>query len=478
MIAATLGLAAAFAAGASASTFPACNEALPAQAVTLVHVTDLHANYNPGPDGASPYARIRGYFESVKKTNPFTLLLNSGDDHEKGSVLDPLSKGQATRDLTREMRFDVRTLGNHDFAWGEPGVLDHARDPYAAVLASNVHYVGRDPLGFSATDYAEIRVGCVTLGFVGPISKPWNADDEPYAGHYPGFRARYDYAAQIRRVLKKRKNADAIVVLSHLGREDDLILARQVKGIDLILGGHTHGLTWEAIPVGRTQVVESGYAAKYLSREELTFDPATRRLTSLTHKLMRVDDDMPVNARIQAAVERERERWEPEAEVSPACACQDADAPRAAQVAASAALAELKADAAFIDKKTVWTPWKAGVLSAQQFLDAYKIERQPPGSPGFSSFYTVRVDGRILAELIRGADAARWAYRGPSAPRADRRYLVALPKRAALSPRSQLGAHAPFVRPRPAGELFEIVDGYARRRRAAGLCVDDGCTAK
>ena len=62
--------AAALAADAYAGTYPACDPSRSTQTVTLVHVTDLHAHYAPGEDGVSPYARIRGYFDSVRAAPP------------------------------------------------------------------------------------------------------------------------------------------------------------------------------------------------------------------------------------------------------------------------------------------------------------------------------------------------------------------------------------------------------------------------
>ncbi|MDE2143437.1 MAG: metallophosphoesterase, partial [Elusimicrobia bacterium] len=283
----------------TAAGFPACDPSRPVQTVTLVHVTDLHEHYGLAADGVSPYARIRGYFDSIRNENRDSLFMDGGDDQEKGSIAGQLSNGVASRDMIRAMGFDARVMGNHDFAWGEAGALDHSHDPHAVVLATNIRYVGKDPVGFGATDYAEIHVGCVTLGLVGPVTTPWNAEDEPFAGQYPGFRGNYDYAAAVRAALKKRRDADAIIVLSHLGREDDLKLAAAVPSVDLVLGGHTHGVTWEPISAGRAKYVESGHDAEYVTRVDLDFDPRTRRLIGLRHDLTRVGPDMPVDSAVQ-----------------------------------------------------------------------------------------------------------------------------------------------------------------------------------
>ncbi|MDE2511840.1 MAG: hypothetical protein KGL74_12020, partial [Elusimicrobia bacterium] len=116
-----------------------------------------------------------------------------------------------------------------------------------------------------------------------------------------------------------------------------------------------------------------------------------------------------------------------------------------------------------------------GSLAPQDFLDAFKVERQPPGSPGFNSFEIAEMSGSTLQAAVSGADPKRWVYLGPDAPLRGRLYRVALPRRAALYPRDELSLPGPLRGHVPAGEAFEILDRYAARRRAGGLCIDDGC---
>ena len=52
---------------------------------------------------------------------------------------------------TQAMEFDVRVVGNHDYAWGEDELLAYAQDETALVLASNTQYVGEKAQGFGVT---------------------------------------------------------------------------------------------------------------------------------------------------------------------------------------------------------------------------------------------------------------------------------------------------------------------------------------
>ncbi|HNW44717.1 MAG TPA: metallophosphoesterase, partial [Elusimicrobiales bacterium] len=341
------------------------------QTVTLVHVTDMHARYQPGPDGISPYARIRGYFETVRAENPGALLLDGGDAHEKGSLAEILSSGTATNEVTRALRFDVRVLGNHDFAWGEAVARDNMRDPSGAVLGSNLTAVRRSTAPVPAV-FMVRQVGCVRVGFFGFVPMPWNEADETYPGDFPGFRADHNYAAAARQLLQNYAGeADLVVMLSHLGNADDLLVAERTAGIDLVLGGHTHDWTWTPKKAGTAVVTETGPYAEFVTRVDIAFDVKARRVIRIGHELRRVGPGMPADPGVQAAIGGILRRYAPEAGRPVTCALQ-AGTPQSAAAAAARAVTELGlADAAVADSRTVWKPWPAGALSAQNFLDAF-----------------------------------------------------------------------------------------------------------
>lgn len=406
---------------------------LSTQSVTLVHVTDLHAHYNPGPDGVSPYARLRGYFNSVLKQEPGALFLDGGDDHEKGSLADIRSSGAATNEIVRAMRFDARVIGNHDFGWGEAAARDYLRDPYGPVLGGNL--VSLSTAGPSPAYFYVRTVGCVRVGFFGFVPMPWNELNETYPGDYPGFRADHDYAGAARRLLAAVKGqADVVVMLSHLGADDDLAVASKVPGIDLVLGGHTHGWTWSPKTAGGAAVTETGPYAGFVSRADIFYNLKARKVGWIKYDQRRVDASMKPDAGVQAAVEGQLKRRAPDAGLRVSCAAREADAPGAAAAAAAAVLRLGAADAAVADANDVWEPWKAGPLAAQDFVDAFAVERQPAGTHGFSSFYTATVSGADLAAIAARADGKRWVYAGPKTPEKGRRYTLALPRHLASRP--------------------------------------------
>ncbi len=156
--------------------WPACDPSATSQRLTFVHVNDLHANYTPvGEADVSPWSRVRHFYERTRVESPYTIFTDGGDDHEKGSVAELLSEGRSTLELVQAMAFDVRVIGNHDFAWSLDEVLDFSNDPHAVVLSGNHHMTGPDASRWGAEEFHVLTVGCVRVGFVGLTSEPWGA---------------------------------------------------------------------------------------------------------------------------------------------------------------------------------------------------------------------------------------------------------------------------------------------------------------
>ena len=144
---------------------PACDESAVQQTIRFVHVA---------------YSRLKSLHLTSLEGNPYTIFTNGGDDYEKGNVAEQVSLGRASSLATQAMEFDVRVIGNHDYAWGEQELLEYAKDDTALVLASNTQYVGESEQGFPAHKFGIIDVGCVKVGFLGLTSGPWNELDKEY----------------------------------------------------------------------------------------------------------------------------------------------------------------------------------------------------------------------------------------------------------------------------------------------------------
>ena len=460
-----------------AQGWPACDPEAALQTVTFVHVNDIHGNFNPTGDGISPVARIRGFVDRVKRENPFTVFTNGGDDFEKGSVAEVLSEGEATIEVVDALRFDVRAIGNHDFAWSKERVLEYSRSNWGPVLCGNVRYTGADPSRWGAVDFTAIDVGCVRVGFFGLVSKPWNERNEQYDGDFydTEFPSRWDPVEQARElVAAHRAEVDLLVFVSHLGVGTDREVAAAVEGIDVILGAHSHTLLAQPERIGQTLIVQCGSSAGVIGRLDIEFDLRARRRVSerflMTPNLPGI---VPHNERVQQVIESVMARWAPDADRTRGTVGASCDTARIGRVAARAAMAELSCQAAVVDLETVWKSWSAGALTQQDFIDTFKVERQPAGTAGFNAFYVANVRGSGLTELVARA-GERYVVAAPDAIDPDAWYRLAVQKILVTNTAYYLGVEIPLVDGNFAAEAWDLLDRFATQRTLEGRTLDEG----
>lgn len=454
--------------------WPDCDPAATTQTLTFVHVSDLHGSYALDAAGESPVARLRGYYEVVRDESPYTLFTDAGDALEKGSVAELLSAGAATREVIEALGFDLRTLGNHDFAWSLEETLALTRIAPTITLTSNTRYVGAQPERFGGVDFVALDVGCLKVGFLGVVSPPWSEQNEQVLQpFYPELESDYFYRNVLAEALAAhRDQVDLMVLLSHAGHASDLALSEALPGLDVILGGHSHDRTYAPEQPGHALVIHPGAYAETVARLDVDVDLASRRLAG--HRFVLVDNapgNLPASPGVQAAVEAILAAWAPEARVEVGRVKDRQDAWHIALLAARAAVARLGVDAAAVDTDDVWGAFEPGPVTQQDLADALKVERQLPGTPGISAFYVATISGHDLHRL-RLELPLYWASVTPWPLDHEATYRIALPKHTALAPEWHLPEGVTVTDASHVAEAWELLDAHARDRTAACLHLD------
>lgn len=455
--------------------WPACDGSATLQTVTFVHVNDLHGAFNPD-NGGSPLGRIRAYYLAARDENPYTVFTNAGDDYEKGTVAELMTEGRITRELIEAMQFDVRCIGNHDFCWSLESLLDFTRDPYAQTLLSNVTYTGPQPERFGARDVAILEVGCVRVGFFGMVSKAWNErnqqTDEPF---FPELPMRSDYIERARELVAALGDeVDVVVMLSHLGLGTDRAVAEMVPGIHFVLGGHSHSVLAREEVVGNTIIVQAGSSASFVARLDVDVDLRTRAVSGYRYRL---DPNLPMalpsDPTMDATVQRLYDDLAPDALATTGFSSGSYGGERLAALTARIVVQLGLAELALCDPWTVWSPLPRGKVGPQHYLDCFKVERQPAGTPGFNAFYSVEMLG---ADVLRARDEGdnTWQFAGPlDTLDPARTYTVAVQKHIAYNPEAYWPAGVTAGTPTLLGEAWELMDRWGRQRAADCLALDD-----
>ncbi len=224
--------------------------AKPQKKITILHTNDVHSHIDAfGPeDGRNAnkggIARRASLIETIRQENPNTLLLDAGDIFQ-GTPYFNYYGGELEFKLMSKLKYDVATIGNHDFDNGIDGL--YAQLPYADFQFVSANYNFKNtvmdthvkPYHIIVKD--DIKIGIFGLGIElkGLVDKNLYKETE--------YLDPVEIAQDTARILKENEGCDLIICLSHLGynysnntKIGDLKLASLTKNIDLIIGGHTH----------------------------------------------------------------------------------------------------------------------------------------------------------------------------------------------------------------------------------------------
>ena len=412
---------------------PECVAASAEQSLRFIHVADLHSRFGYREQ---LYGRIKAAHLQALKEEPYTVFTNGGDDFEKGTVAEQLSSGSATIAATKAMAFDVRVVGNHDYAWGPEQLLEYSQDDSAVVLASNTWYTGSSG-EFAAVGFATVNVGCIKIGFFVMTSVPWNELDEPIEttpipDFIADFSMNWSWQAVAQSIVDQyRGDVDYMVMLSHMGRGPDQDLAEKVSGVDLVLGGHTHGgESIETLDNG-TVVIQPEFYGKGYTDLKLVFRLSDKVVTDIDYRTYATADVLSVDANTSASIDEIMGLYAPDAETEIAVSENYPDQREIARIAAESAMYVHGVDVALLDPSQVTGLWLPGSLSQEHFINSYQVERQPSNTPGFNALYMVSMSGAQLEQMV--AEQPNWYAKLPTQLQADKTYKLALQKGPALN---------------------------------------------
>lgn len=231
----------------------------------ILHMNDFHGYAEPylPPGSDEPLGGIAFLAGEVRRlrSEKDTLMLAAGDMIRGSGWSDP-SRGRAVIELMNTMKFDAMVVGNHEFDFGQTELRQRIGKAEFPVLGANVQ--GMPEL----RPYVLKDVDGIRVAIIGVVT-----EDVAVATH-PRNTAGLKFgppADALRRYIKELKGkTDIIIVLSHCGYAMDRFLAQKVKGIDVIVGGHSHTKLKKPVRVKRTIIVQAWEHAKALGVLDLT----------------------------------------------------------------------------------------------------------------------------------------------------------------------------------------------------------------
>ena len=233
--------------GLSLSSFSTIKE----KKITILHTNDVHSHIDPFPENhprnpsMGGVARRANIIEQIRKVEENVLLLDAGDIFQ-GTPYFNYYGGELEFKLMSMMKYDLATLGNHDFDNGINGFFAQLPHANFEFVSANYDFKNTELNGivkpYKTFLKDGIKIGVFGLGIEleGLVDKKLYKETKYYNP--------IEVATDITKTLKETEKCDLIICLSHLGfdyknekdKPSDLKLAAATQDIDLIIGGHTH----------------------------------------------------------------------------------------------------------------------------------------------------------------------------------------------------------------------------------------------
>ena len=233
--------------GLSLSSF----KSLDTKHLTILHTNDVHSYIDPFPadhprnPNMGGVSRRAAIIENIRQENPNLLLLDAGDIFQ-GTPYFNYYGGELELKLMSMMKYDLGTMGNHDFDNGIDGFYSQMHNANFDFVTSNYDFNNTVLQGktkqYKIFDKNGIKVGIFGLG----IELAGLVDSKAYKE--TKYLNPIEVAQDLSRILKHEQKCDLVICFSHLGYKyndekdkiSDIKLATLTKDIDLIIGGHTH----------------------------------------------------------------------------------------------------------------------------------------------------------------------------------------------------------------------------------------------
>lgn len=243
--------------------------------------------------------RLATLIKAIRAERSGKVLLLDGGDTWQGSYTSLQSRGADMVGVMNALGVDAMT-GHWEFTYGAKRVEELIKQIKFPFLAGNVkEATWGDPVfqPRAVFDRGGLSIGVIGQAFpYTPIANPrymipdWSfgIEEEKLAANVAALRA---------------EGVDLVVLLSHNGFDVDRKLAGRVKGIDVILTGHTHDALPEPVVVGNTLLVAAGSHGKFLARLDL--DVSGKRIVNYSFRLIPVLADAIAGDPDVAALVRE-----------------------------------------------------------------------------------------------------------------------------------------------------------------------------
>lgn len=250
--------------------------------IHFLYTNDLHSNFEHWPKVVTFIDEKRN---DHKHKDESSWLFDIGDHVDRANPIAEAFLGKANVELMNNLGYDVITIGNNEGITLSHDELYHLYDEakFQVVCTNLTSMTEKQPTWLQTTVHLNSLAG-VKIGVLG-LTAPFNAFYNLLDWHVDyAFESLDEYLPEL------QKKADIIVLLSHLGLNEDRQIAEKYEDIDVIIGGHTHHLLRTGEIINQTIITSAGKSCNHVGEVVLTWDHQSKKVihkeaftTNITH---------------------------------------------------------------------------------------------------------------------------------------------------------------------------------------------------
>ena len=199
--------------------------------VHILSANDMHAAIECFP-------RLCFVADSLRALYPNLLILSAGDNRSGDPINDMYEiLAYPMVSLMNIVGFQASTLGNHEFDSGQEGLaklINMSNFPYLCANIRPAAKTGIHVRPWQMFDVGGVRLAIIGVTALGPMGKPESHPDNMTDLEFS------DPLQSVQQYKNLRQQSDVVLLLSHMGYEDDVKLSAELPWVDLIVGGHSH----------------------------------------------------------------------------------------------------------------------------------------------------------------------------------------------------------------------------------------------
>ncbi|OQZ00601.1 MAG: bifunctional metallophosphatase/5'-nucleotidase [Candidatus Brocadia sp. UTAMX2] len=263
----------------------------------ILHSNDMYGHFfqeiqSDRGESIGGMALLSGYINEVRKEEENVFYVISGDMIQ-GSLLDAEYKGISTVEIINYLAPDVVCLDNHEFDYSLPHLLFLEKVANFPIVNANIYvkknyrrlmqpYVIINKAGFDI-----LFIGIITESVMNAFSR------DKFIG---SFITLEEACAEVDKITNTYKNddIDLTILLTHIGFESDLRLAKMLKpewGVDMIIGGHSRTVLEKPARVNNILIAQAGEGTNQIGRFDIIVDDNTNSVVDYTWQLVPINNN-------------------------------------------------------------------------------------------------------------------------------------------------------------------------------------------